>query len=377
MGSNMDWLLNLRKGEEVKRIILVTLTVLLVSVVIFGGCAKPAEEAPTAPAEPEAKTIKWRLSCFIPPSEKVALITKDWIKEVEEATDGRLVITDYWAESLVKMVGEFDAVAAGTTDISMPSLSPHVQRCPLTQVGNLIFVFSNIPQVAETILALLDEYQEFRDELLPTRAIWWNCVPGDQLIVSRSRLVQTMEDLKSMKIQVMGEQPVKALKSLGAAPLFIGSGDRYHALETGVIEASMEEWNFTWIWKLHEVTKYRTYLPEWLRARHYPSLVNIESYNELPEDIRQIFDELTDRDAMSMHIAEAMVDFNLASKDKVLEYDKKVGNPPYYTLTDAELERWKEVTSPVNEEYIKSLEEKGLPGRSFAEDAIAFAKQYK
>jgi len=62
----------------VKRIILVTFTVLLASAIIFGGCAKPAEEAPTTPTTPAAppvKRIEWRCTCFIPPGEMVALQT--------------------------------------------------------------------------------------------------------------------------------------------------------------------------------------------------------------------------------------------------------------------------------------------------------------
>jgi TRAP-type C4-dicarboxylate transport system substrate-binding protein len=362
----------------VKRIILVALTVLLVSVIVFGGCTKQAEETPTTPAEPEVKTIKWRLSCFIPPSEMVALITKDWIKDVEEATDGRLVITDYWAESLVKYIGEFDAVAAGTADIAMPSCaSIGPQRFPLGRFGNLVFVYSSIPQVAQTVLALLDEYEEFRDEFLPTRPLWWNCVPGDCLLISTKKPVHTMEDIQGMKICSTSAEIIRGLELMEAVPLSIGTGDRYSALETGVLDASLEEWNFTWIWKLHEVTKYRTYIPEWFRARNYPSLVNIESYNRLPEDVRQILDEVTDAKAMSMHIAESMVEFNLGSMQNVIEFDEKVGNPPYYTLPQDELERWKEATLQVNEAYIEELESKGLPGRAFVEDAIAFAEQYK
>jgi len=275
------------------------------------------------------------------------------------------------------MVGEFDAVAAGSAHMGMPSVTMHTERFPLARYGCLLFTYSSIPQVGQTTVALLDKYKQFRDEFLPCKVLWYNCVPGDCLLVSTKKPIQTMEDLQGMKVQSMAAEPIKALKLLGAAPVPIGTADRYSALEIGVIDASMEEWNFTWVWKLHEVTKYRTDTVEWFRARSYPSLVNPDAYNKLPEDVRRIFDEVTDLKAMTMQIAQAMVDFNAASKEKVLEYDKKVGNPPAYYLMEAEVARWKEVTKSVNEDYIKELEAKGLPGRAFVEDAIAFAKQYK
>jgi TRAP-type C4-dicarboxylate transport system substrate-binding protein len=365
----------------VKRIILVMLSALLVSAIIFGGCGEPAETTtptePTETTEPEAKSVTWRYTCFIPPADKVAQITIDWGNKIEEATDGRMKINFYWAESLVKMVGEFDAIASGTADAGAPSFSQHPERFPLDRFRNIPWIYSSIPQVAKVRLALLDKYEECRQELLPTRELWYNAVPGDCLIVTKDRQINTMDDLKGLKLQVFGAETVKAFQLLGAVPVSIGTADRYSALETGVIDGSIEEWNFTWIWKLNEVTKYRAYLSEWDRARGYDTVVNIDSYNRLPEDLRQIFDELTDRDEMSLYIAESMVDFNAASKQKVIEYDEKVGNPPFNTIPTDELERWKEVTEPVVGEFIQELNDKGLPGQQFVDDCMAFAEQYK
>jgi len=68
----------------VKRIILVMLTVLLVSAIIFGGCAKPAEPTtpttPTEPTKPPVKPIEWRFASFVPPSDVYSQEQEAWGK---------------------------------------------------------------------------------------------------------------------------------------------------------------------------------------------------------------------------------------------------------------------------------------------------------
>jgi len=63
--------------------------------------------------------------------------------------------------------------------------------------------------------------------------------------------------------------------------------------------------------------------------------------------------------------------------EELKEFDKKVGNPEWYFLPEAEYDRWKEVAWPVNEAWVKEVEAKGLPGTAILEDAIAFAKKYE
>jgi len=367
-----------------KRIILVTSTVLLVFAIIFGGCAKPAEEAPTTPTvptEPTAPTapvkrIEWRYESFVPPFDCFSVDAVDWADDLEEATGGRMRITFYFAESLVKMVGEFDAVASGTCDMGTPSCSMTPERLPLgTAAPGILFAYTHQTQEGKTFVDLVNKYKEFRDELLPTRVAWWQAPPPDNLIISTKKQVKTMEDLKGMKIRMTAPELIKAYKLLGAVPTTIAVPELYHALETGVVDASSSEPNELYLWKNYETTKYRT-VTGGTRGRGFPTLVNIESYNKLPEDVRRIFDEQTDMLERTISINEGHERFIQESLQKVLEYDKKVGNPPWYVLPEAERERWKQVCQPVNEETIKWLEAKGLPGRAFVEDAIALAKQY-
>jgi len=368
-----------------KRVILITLTVMLVSAIIFGGCAKPAEEAPTTPTTPaapttptapEVKPIEWRYATFIPADESQVVKTMAWAKRLEEATGGRMRITFYCAESLVKIGGTLRACEAGTCDIACPATSVLPERLPLSMVTNLPMMFSHgTPQAAQTWMALYNKYEELRNEYLPTKVLWAQN-PGATNLVSANKPIQTLEDLKGLKLRTTTKYEVKGYALFGAVPVPVSGLERYHALERGITDANSDDWQAVWTWKLHEVSKYRTDGINW--THHViPTIINVESYNKLPEDIKRIFDELTPAMELSREVGKYHWEVQSANTEKIKEFDKKVGNPPFYVLPEAERQRWIEVILPLREEWASEMEAKGLPGRAMLADAIAFAEQYK
>jgi TRAP-type C4-dicarboxylate transport system substrate-binding protein len=368
----------LDREEKVKRIILVVFTVLLVSAIIFGGCAK--EEAPTTPTTPttptapEVKPIEWRFCSFIPPFDCFALDEIQWAKDLEEATGGRMKIVNYYSESLVKMAGLFDAVASGTADMGQVSTSPYPERFKLNFIAYLPMVFDDPSQTGQSLIALHEKYPEMREQWLPCEVIWYqNPGPAD---IASTFPVKTMEDLKGKKIQASPKMEVLAWEALGMVPVPLMVTETYHALETGVVDASSGDFNQFYLWKLYEVTKYRTGNTIGT-MRGFPTLMRIESYNKLPDDIKQEFDRLTDPMAYTKRNDEGWEKFNAETTLEIQEYDKTVGNPPFYFLPDAERERWKEVIWPLVEGWADEMEAEGMPGKAILEDAIAFAAQYE
>jgi TRAP-type C4-dicarboxylate transport system substrate-binding protein len=364
----------------VKRIILVTLTVLLVSAIIFGGCAKSAEETPTTPTEPTepttpAKTIEWRFASFIPPFDIYATEAEKWADELEKETGGRMKISFYFAESLVKMPGLHDAISAGTADVGQFSAAAFPARFPLAQVFNLAMIYNNAPQAGQSAMAMINKYGEIQDEFYPMRVIWYQG-PGPTELQTKDVPIRTMEDLKGLKIRASGNTATDALLLLGASPVYISSGEVYQALETGVIDGDLTDWNAAFIWKIHEVTKYRTDNVA-MNMNTYPTTMNIASYDKLPEDIKSAFDKVTDPMALTRACNEGFVGYSAESIKSLKEFDEKVGNPEWDVLTEAEHERWREAAWPVNEAWVEEVEAKGLPGTAMLEDAIAFAEQYK
>lgn len=360
-----------------KRIIIVMATVLLILGTVFAGCAGPAKETPTTPTTPttSVKPIQWRYATFVPGTAEATVFGTAWARELEKESGGRLRINIYYAESLVKMAHEYDAVAGGTSDIGTPSMTMFRERFPMNQFINSLWILQRPLQTAHTFVDLFNKYKELRDELGgPVKLMWFNPITGEQ--IQSTKPVQTMEDLKGLKIGSTSAEVIKAYQLFGAAPVNISVTERYQAMQTGILDASTENWAAVRIWRLHEVAKYRVDGLN-MKPRGYPTVVNIESYNSLPEDIKRIFDELTDPSERTIETASNHEANDRLDKEIIQEYDKKVGNPPWYVILEAERERWKELTKPINEQLVEFWEKKGLPGRAFYEDMIAFAEKYK
>jgi TRAP-type C4-dicarboxylate transport system substrate-binding protein len=364
----------------VRRVIAIIFTVLLVSAVIFGGCAK--EEAPTTPTTPTAPTepteptepvkpIEWTFVSFMPPFDIFATAAEDWGKELEEATGGRLKITFYWAESLIKISGLFESVASGTADMATHPLAFYPERLSLAWVGSLPGIFDNPVQ---TGMDVLNKYEEMREQFLPCRVAWLQD-PGPFELTSKQP-VRTMEDLNGLKISTGLKFEMLSYEALGGVPLSVHPTEAYHALETGVIDASCLDFNGIFIWKLHEVTQYRIGNTLGLMT-FMPTVINIESYNKLPADIQQKYDELTDPIEFTNSINEAFVEFWAGSIEGIKEYDKKTGLGEFYYLPAEEHERWVETIWPITDVWVEENEAKGYPARAILEDTIAFAAQYK
>jgi TRAP-type C4-dicarboxylate transport system substrate-binding protein len=83
---------------------------------------------------------------------------------LEEATNGRIKVTYYHAESLVKMPDLLDATSAGTCDIAMIDASLTPARLPITDILTLPMIFDNASQAAQSFYALYEKYPELRSE---------------------------------------------------------------------------------------------------------------------------------------------------------------------------------------------------------------------
>jgi TRAP-type C4-dicarboxylate transport system substrate-binding protein len=150
----------------------------------------------------------------------------------------------------------------------------------------------------------------------------------------------------------------------------------YTATERGVVDAASGDFNQDFIWKIYEITKYRTGNVE-ITQRVSPIIMNINTYNNLPADIKPIFDKVTDGLARSKSVGEAYEAFDAQTTQAIKDSDAKVGNPPFYYLPADEKQRWLEKVLPIRDEWVSEMEAKGKPGKAMLKDLIAFAEKYK
>ncbi len=299
-----------------------------------------------------------------------------WAQELEEATDGRIKVTFYHAESLVKMPDLFDATAAGTCDFAMIDANMTPERLALSGVMTLPMLFKEGSQAQQTMWALYQKYPDFKGEYENNGVkIIWCQNPGPTQLCG-TKPMTTLDELKGIKIAVVTPWEAKSLTELGMVPVSMGPTEMYTSVERGVVDAASGDFNQDFIWKIYEITKYRTGNVE-ITQRVSPIIMNIETYKNLPADLKPIFDEVTDGLALSKRVGEAYDAFDAFTTEEIKKHDAEVGNPAFYYLPDDEKQNWLEKVLPVREEWVSEMEAKGLPARAMLEDLIKFAAQYK
>lgn len=337
---------------------------LLVAVFALGGYAQAKE------------TVTLRFATFLPPKDVIPGVLNEWAQELKTRSDGRIRVVFYHSQSLVKIPEMLDAVSSGTADMAFLNTVPFPDRLPLSQImGMPLMLFSTSEDAAQVWWALYQKYPELQQEYTKTgmKAIFVG-MPGPNQIEGRVP-IKTLEDLKGLKAAVETREESKAFSLFGAAPVTQEGSEKYTSMERGVVETSTQNYNGSKIWKTYQIAGSFTENVD-ISYRVCPIVINLKKYNAMPEDLRKIFDELNDGKYWSARCGQANDKSNEQSKKELIAYHEKHKNPGIYVLPDAEKEKLRKLAMPINEEWIKEMEEKGLPGKAMFEDVQKMAAEH-
>jgi TRAP-type C4-dicarboxylate transport system substrate-binding protein len=344
-----------------KKLFIATLAVALVSALILGGCPSPS---PTP-----GKPIELKVSTWVPPpSMPASQMIDPWIAEVEERTGGRVEITAYHGESLGAADDHYTMVLTGMADIVLASGYTGI----LLRHGSafLPFLYTSAEQGGWVHHQMMEEYA-LDTELKDVKLLWFIPVAPCHLFTTKQ--VHTLEDLKGMKIAVSGDEEVDIFKVLGAAPILLPVPEVYTSLERGLADGVLDNWEKAFVFKHHEVTKYRTSVG--LTVPLMPMFMNLDTWNSLPSDIQEVFDDTTGVQ-YSTRCGAMFDEAEMMFRGMIAGYDADVGNPEIYDLPAGEMARWIQATAPVHEEWVRNMEAQGIPGQEILDYIHSLVEQY-
>jgi TRAP-type C4-dicarboxylate transport system substrate-binding protein len=202
------------------------------------------------------------------------------------------------------------------------------------------------------IWKLFDQYlaRDFKDTKV---LMLWNSDSAS--LMSRSKPIRTLEDLKGMRIRTPSAAQSAQLEALGATPVDMPANQIYNNLDRGVIDASMIPMSAALDFKLIEVTKYFTINAPLGRS---PFLVamNRGRYEKLPADLKKAIDTTTGL-ALSLKGAQTYDQKN----DEALAAAKK--SREIISLSTDERKRWTAAFKPMIDRQVAAGEKAGLPAR--------------
>jgi TRAP-type transport system periplasmic protein len=292
-------------------------------------------------------------------------VLEPWTKMVEEQSKGRLKITIYPGGVLGKPADHWEMVKEGITDIGWGTHNYTAGRFPLTSVGDLPFMFKTSKGGSR---ALWDLYVKHLQKEHEGVKVLWLFTTTTFHVFTTKKPVKTLEDLPGLKIRTAGGQVAATVKQLGAIPVTMAAPESYNALERGVVDGTVFPWEVMVSFKLAEVIKQATVVN--LGASTFFVTMNLKKYESLPPDLRKVLDNLSG--AWAAEFSGTVWD---KGDEDGLAAAKKAAIA-IYPLPPAERQRWIQKTKPVEDEWMVSMEAKGLPGRQVLADMKELVKKF-
>ncbi|MFW6334709.1 MAG: TRAP transporter substrate-binding protein DctP [Desulfosalsimonas sp.] len=305
--------------------------------------------------------IKWKIQSHWPTSSSSYDDSlKKVAEELEEKTDGKLVLEPHPADSLVPSKEIFSAVKRGM--IQGGTLSPGYVR-DYIKIAN---VASGLPYAfADTWEAayfhMYYGFEEMLREASAEHGVYWHTdkVYPTELVVSKP--VRSLEDFKGLKIRSSGVLQ-KFFSQLGASAEYIPGSEIYSALSSGVVDGA--HWGAAqgaYSMKLYETCKYHI-LPPLNIASTDVWVFNQDAIDELPEDVRQVF-----FDTMDKHFWERTNEYQYLEQ---VTLDKAVNEEDVEVIELPEKEQEK-----IFEQAVKVWDDEAEKS-SEAEEAVDLLKEY-
>lgn len=315
-----------------------------------------------------------------PPQTITGQLHASYAKEIEEATNGRVKITIYPAESLFKLKDTVSAIETGITDIGEIQVATSPGVFNLAEVMFLPFLYTNSSPKLPTyeintrvINDLLETMPEMQQEFARFKVLY---IGGQETyyIASIKKPIQKLEDLKGLKIRVVGRYATKVIEKLGATAVSIPVSDLYDAAAKGVIDGALVISDFIDSFSVHQVLPYWTKVPLWNSV--IVKLMNKETWESLPTDIQE---QIMSVSGYDKGLEQAEVRFGMEAQktwEELMEKDGK--HITYFNLPEDEVLRWKELAGePIWDEWVKEMEDKGLAGKKILDKAIELYEKYE
>ena len=198
-----------------RRLVSLTLTLILVLFCSSLGFAK----------------AKYRLtySNYFPPTHKNAILGQEFCDTIEKQTNGLVKITYYPGGTITKAPKVFDGVVMGLSDIGMTNLAYTRGRFPVMEALDLPF---GTPSGWVATKLANDFYNTFTPKEFDKVHILYFHSCGPNIIYTRSKKVEKLEDLKGLAIRGTG-RIADTVTALGATARPISMPEAYEALSKG------------------------------------------------------------------------------------------------------------------------------------------------
>jgi TRAP-type C4-dicarboxylate transport system substrate-binding protein len=331
----------------------VTETVTNTTTVTPGQTTEPTTTTTTEPVE----TTKLTLACFQAEKSYWVPAVKQWAADFEEATGGRYEIEMNFGGGMGAAGDYYNMLTNGVFDFTLWQPAMSAGRFPVCEMMTL-------PVAAPTVVSASQAFRELQlkgyveDDFSDSKLLFVFAASG-QIIANDTRLVETLDDIKGLKIGNSGGYAIDVLNAMGAVPVDMPVSERYMSIEKGLLNGTLGTYSAIRTYNLFEVVHYVS--EPGLCSFPFTFVMNKDTYENMPADVQEIVDAMIQDDKYSMMAAEAGdADIN-SGKKLFTDNNGTIGN-----WNPAEFAKIGQNLVPLWEKTIADLEKAGVPAEDIA-----------
>lgn len=314
---------------------------------------------------------KWKLKAqtfTVKGEEQIWVVSEEIFKLIERKTGGQVAVSHHPFDELIRIPEYVPAVGEGTVDIFVGFDGILSGRIPGIEWGMTPLAPGWPGEVFKLFdfgaLDIVD--REFQKRNLKLIAAWnW----GEILVViTKNKHIQTLDDWKGRRLRIPPGAWVEAVKALGAAPVAIGPGEVYLAIERGVVDGALTGIDTGLVgWRLHEVAPFISFTKDFPNGGNIFIAMNLKRFQEMPKEIQDAILAAGREGSRG-----AGIDYVKKRRDLLFERVPKLGGK-LIVIPDAEVARWRKIADPA---VMKWYFEKGGPlAKEFADLIDRFKRE--
>lgn len=323
---------------------LLSILMILTMVLMLPACASTESGSDDADQE---KSYVMKLG-YATVNDTQDFIGNEFKKEVEAASNGRVVVELYPGSQLGSNSVVVDSVCNGTIEATLQPTAFLGGFAPIITTGDLPYLWPD-QYVMLDILNNTDIGHQFADTVSDKGVTVLGFFNEGTKQVTSNKPVNSLSDMKGLKFRVMGAPVLADMVSFwGASAVPLGMAEVYTALQQGTVDAIEQTCELTYAYQYHEAAPYILMTNHGLLPCVF--MVNTNWFSSLPEDVQQVI-----QDSFITVVPDGMT-YTDDANNNAYENMKADTNVTIVEPSDAVLQEFIDAAIPLYEKFAGQVE---------------------
>ncbi|MCM3706608.1 MULTISPECIES: TRAP transporter substrate-binding protein [Cytobacillus] len=332
---------------------------LMLLLLVFAACSSSSSNE----ADANGTVVELKMGHMNSPDhvqDKLAMTP--FSEEVAKVTENRVKFKIYPGGALGGPKDTYDNIVTGIMDAGWGLQGYNAGKFPIHSVLQLPFLTGgNGAELSVVAQKLYDTFPEIQKEYEDVKLLWVHAA-DPYAIITNGKAVRSFEDAKGLKLRTPSVEAGKMIESWGATPVSLPAPEIYDAMQKGVIDggvlpvAAIKDFN------LFDVVDYVT-LGDFNTSIYYVAM-NKSSWDKILKEDQEKIDEL---------IGVPMAEKAGAAFDKqkeLAEKEAKEGGTEFISLSDEDLQKFKDASKGVSGNWISEMKKKDIDGQKIYDETI-------